>query len=314
MSIVWWIVILGAAAFVLISLIVGYVFSQVVLRSRRQPVVRTPAEYGLAYEQVEFTSTDNLTLKGWFVPGREPDKVVILTHPMPFNRHGFIARNQGLLRLFRTDVDLLRTVQALNRAGYSVLTFDFRNHGESARGITGVGLTEYQDVLGAVAYIKQRCAPQEPQIGFVSFCMGANSTMVALSKGKDQVSNVRFLVAIQPISAEVFFRSYLKSVYTPLSLYLIPLVDRLTQWQGGYALADMSPLKYAPDIEIPVLYVQAREDPWTELSDIQAFYEATTGPKEFWWIEGKMRRFNAYNHVGEHPERVLTFAKTHFSD
>jgi hypothetical protein len=34
--------------------------------SRRQPTVRTPLAYGMAHEEVEFKSTDGLTIKGWF--------------------------------------------------------------------------------------------------------------------------------------------------------------------------------------------------------------------------------------------------------
>jgi alpha/beta superfamily hydrolase len=127
-----------------------------------------------------------------------------MTHPFPFNRHGFIAKNQGFPPLANIDVDLLKTAQALHQAGYPVLMFDFRNHGESEAAVTGVGLNEYQDVLGAVTYIQQRSDLTNPKIGFVSFCMGANSTIVALSKGAELVKNVKFLVAIQPVSASVF--------------------------------------------------------------------------------------------------------------
>jgi alpha-beta hydrolase superfamily lysophospholipase len=318
MSFIWWLG-LALALFVVVSLTIATVFSNIVLYSRRQPIVRTPAEYGLEYEEVEFPSTDGLTLRGWFIPARprpsgaEP-AVVILTHPMPFNRHGFVAKNQGWLPLFKTDVDLLKTAHALHQAGYAVLTFDFRNHGESEGGLTGVGLTEYQDVLGAVAYVERRTAGQAgntQRIGFVSFCMGANSTLVALSKNKELMQNVRFVVAIQPVSADVFFRSYMRNVYTPLSLYLIPLVDRLVRWRGGFGLREMSPLPFVPDVEVPTLYVQARQDPWTELGDIESFYEATPDPKELWYIEGQMRRFEAYNYVGDHPERLLDFAAQH---
>jgi len=303
----------------LACLAVCYVFSNIILFSRRQPVVRTPEELGLDYEEVEFPAVDGLTLRGWYIPAApsgaadgDPAPVVILTHPMPFNRHGFIARNQGWLRLFKTDVDLLKMAAALQGAGYDVLTFDFRNHGESNAGLSGVGLTEFQDVLGAAAYVNKRHAPDQPQIGFVSFCMGANATMVALSAGWEVLQNVSFLVAIQPVSALVFFRSYLSNVYGRLSLYLIPLVDRLVQWRGGFGLEEMSPLRYARHIRVPTLYVQAWEDPWTELSDIESFHEATPGPNELWFIQGKMGRFDAYNYVGDHPERILAFARDHF--
>jgi hypothetical protein len=65
-------------------------------------------------------------------------------------------------------------------------------------------------------------------------------------------------------------------------------------------------------VRILSFYIQAQEDPWTELSDIQSFYDATPGAKDLWLIQGKMRRFEAYNHVGEHPEKILAFIEKHF--
>lgn len=315
----YWIPVIVFALFVVISIAISYVFSGIVLFSLRQPIVTTPADYGLDYEDIEFQSTDGLILKGWFIPaesggGDEPDKVVILTHPFPFNRHGFLVKNQGLLPLFKTDVDLLQIAPALHRERYSVLMFDFRNHGESEGGLTGVGLTEYQDVLGAIAYVKGRPSLRSPQIGLVGFCMGANSSIVALSRGKggELVEDVKFLVAVQPVSVSVFFRCYMSNVYTPLSLYLMPIVDRFVRWRGGFAFEEMSPLRFAKDVEVPTFYIQAREDPWTELSDVESFYNATAGPKDLWWIGGKMRRFEAYNYVCRNPERVVAFARKYF--
>jgi alpha/beta superfamily hydrolase len=306
---------LALALLIMIPLLAGYVFSKTVLHSHRQPIVRTPREYGMAYEDIQFESVDHLRLKGWFIPAEGvSDKVIIVTHPFPFNRHGFIAKNQGFPPLSNIDVDLLKTAQALHRAGYPVLMFDFRNHGESAGGLTGVGLSEYQDVLGAVAYLRQRADVAQPQIGFVSFCMGANATIIALSKGAEQVQPVRFLVAVQPVSAAVFVRQYLRAEYTPLSVFLAAIVDRFIQWRGGYALQAMSPLPYVPAVEVPILYIQARADRWTTVADTQSFYDATVGEKELWWIEGITRRFDAYNYVGDHPERIIAFVKRHFQD
>jgi alpha-beta hydrolase superfamily lysophospholipase len=313
MTVFW--IILGIVVFIiLIIVVVSWIFSGIVINSRRQPIVRFPSEYGMDYEEVEFKSTDGLTIKGWFIPAPsgETDKVILLTHPMPMNRHGFLAQNQGFPPLFKTDVDLLKTIHALHQAGYALLAFDLRNHGESGSGLTGNGLSEYQDVLGAVDYINNRTDLDVKQFGFVCFCMGAASTMAAISKGEGQVKNARFFVAVQPVTSSVFFRCYLKDVCTPLSLFLIPIVDRMVRWRGGYAFAEMQPGKFAGDIEMPTTYIQAEEDPWTELGDIQGFYEATPGAEELWLIHGVKKRFEAYNYVGEHPGRVLAFIQEHF--
>jgi alpha/beta superfamily hydrolase len=297
------------ASLSVVFLSVSFVFSSLILHSHRQPIVRLPDDYGLDFEHVDFRSTDGLNLKGWFISGKT-EKTVIITHPFPFNRHGFISKNQGPLKLFKTDVDLLKTAQALNQAGYSVLMFDFRNHGESASGVTGIGLNEYQDVVGVVNYLKSRL--RSPiQVGFVSFCMGANSTLVALSKAKEELADVKCVVAVQPVSASVFVRSFMRNVFTSASLMLVPVVNRMCQWRGGYALKEMSPLKYCRDVEAPILYVQAKTDPWTELSDIEGFYAETSGSKELWMINEEMGRFDAYNYVGDNPEKIINFLKQH---
>jgi alpha-beta hydrolase superfamily lysophospholipase len=214
--------------------------------------------------------------------------------------------------MFKTDVDLLKTLHALHRAGYALLAFDLRNHGESESGLTGNGLSEYQDVLGAIDYVHNRADLEVEQFGFVCFCMGAASTMAAISKGEGHIKEARFFVAVQPVTSDVFFKCYLKDVYTPLSMFLIPVVDRMVRWRGGYAFSEMQPGKFAGDIEIPTMYIQARDDPWTEISDIQSFYDATPSAEELWLIEGVDKRFEAYNYVGEHPERVLAFIRKHF--
>jgi esterase/lipase len=283
-----------------------YIFAQLTLNPKRQPVVASPADYGLEYEEVEFRSLDGLSLTGWFVPG-DPRKVLLVTHPMYCNRQGFLVRYKSIFMAARTDFDLLLSIKALNRAGYSVLAFDFRNHGESDDGLTGVGLNEYQDVLGAVEYLEGREDLADAELGMVAFCMGANATIVALSRNPDRVSRACCLVAIQPVSFSVFIRSYLKSTYTRLGLIALPLTELIRRWLGGHPLEAMSPREYIKDIAIPTLYVQGRVDPWTELSDIQGFYDATTVPKQFWWLETTRSRLEAYQYVGENPQPMIEF-------
>jgi hypothetical protein len=60
---------------------------------------------------------------------------------------------------------------------------------------------------------------------------------------------------------------------------------------------------------VPTLYVQARNDPWTELSDIEGFYRDTPITKEFFWIENTKHRFESYAYFGEQPEKMLEWLK-----
>jgi hypothetical protein len=75
----------------------------------------------------------------------------------------------------------------------------------------------------------------------------------------------------------------------------------------------MSPGKYIQDISIPTLYVQGKVDPWTELTDIQNFYNMTAASKDFWWLDTDCRP-EAYQYVSENPQRLIEFLNTHMSN
>jgi predicted alpha/beta hydrolase len=216
-----------------------------------------------------------------------------------------------LTKLYDKEIEFLLTAEHLHKKGYGVLMFDFRNHGESDadpdRGIAGVGLKEYRDVVAAMDYIKGRDELKNMSVGFVSFCMGANSTIIAMSKVPNAFKNVKCLFAVQSISMEVFVRTYAKKLFTPVGAKLLsPMVKKFVVWRGAYPLGKMSPKEYVKDLKVPTMYVQARNDPWTELSDIQSFYEETPdNPKSFFWIENTTHRFESYSYFQDRPQKML---------
>jgi dienelactone hydrolase len=290
---------------------VSLFFAFVVVHPRRQPVDLTPGDYGMAYADVEFRARDGLTVRGWLVPGTGKG-LVIQTHPNPFNRMGFNPRKQGFPPLYKTPVDLLATARVLNEAGYSVLAFDFRNAGTSDSGITGIGLAEWQDVAGALDWAASDPRTAGLPVGFASFCMGANATIVAASRDREAFSRARCVFAVQPISAKVFIECYLRKTYSPLSLVLVPAVSFFAKALGSWLLDEMTPIPYARDLACPVLFLQARTDPWTRLSDIEAIEaQAGSDDKRLIYLEEKMGRFDAYNWVHEHPELMLDFLAAH---
>jgi pimeloyl-ACP methyl ester carboxylesterase len=296
-----------ALIIVLAFLAICVYFAHFITHSHRQPITRTPDNYAMKYEDVTFDSLDGIKLSGWHIPGASPSTVIV-THPFPFNKHGFNIKQQGILPLFDVDVDLLKTAEAIHAAGYTVLMFDFRNHGASGPGITGVGLYEWKDVGGALRYAEAHGAED---IGFVSFCMGANATITAMNKGRTYITRVRCLAAIQPVSAEVFVKQFMRDRFTSLSLALVPFVDILLPLFGGRLLEEMTPIPYAHSVGVPTLIAQAITDKWIIIQDTQAIHDAIPAPKELWWIKDITHRFNTYNYIGEHPEKLITFLETH---
>jgi pimeloyl-ACP methyl ester carboxylesterase len=120
----------------------------------------TPQEVGLSVSNAEFTSADGLALKGWWNPGDASMPVVIFVHG-----------------LNRSRLELLERAAEMNRRGYGVLLFDLRNHGDSARAYTTLGIFESRDVCAASKWVHEQ-AGARPQI-LMGVSMGASSAILA---------------------------------------------------------------------------------------------------------------------------------------
>jgi dipeptidyl aminopeptidase/acylaminoacyl peptidase len=120
--------------------------------------IHSPAEVGLAFEEVAFKSRDGLLLKGWWIPAPDSDQAIIQLHG-----HG------GSM-----DPDI-QYLPAWNAAGFSVLMFDFRGHGRSQGNISTFGYLERYDVQGAIQFLKAEKGIR--RIALVGFSLGG---MVAI--------------------------------------------------------------------------------------------------------------------------------------
>ena len=133
------------------------VLTKLMVVGARLPVTRTPAEAGLAFEDVAFKSSDDVDLKGWFIPaaaGGGPAPTVLFVHGWLWNRMGNVS---GRVPFTDRDVDFLPPTKALHDAGFNVLLFDLSNHGESGRRLPlTFGPFEARDFVGAVRYLRTR--------------------------------------------------------------------------------------------------------------------------------------------------------------
>jgi alpha/beta superfamily hydrolase len=304
-------ILIGVIFLAAIYFLFCYFLSGTVLYMNRQPIPKTPKDYGLEFENIEFKASDNVKIKGWLIPG-SLDKLIVMTHVGGLTKYGSTAKYKSISKLYNKEIEFVETARHLHDKGYWVLMFDFRNHGESDSspngGKTGIGLEEYKDVAAAMNFIKGNPVLNNFNIGFVSFCMGANSTIIAMSKEPDAFYKVKCLLANQPISMEVFVRKYTKTLFTSFGAKIIfPMVKKFVNMQSVHPLEKMSPYEYIKDIKVPTLYVQAKNDPWTDLSDIESFYENTPEPKEFYWIENTKHRFESYSYFQKNPEVMLNW-------
>src|SRR6266436_2998676 len=153
----------------------------------RSPILHSPAEQDLEYEDVTFPSADGVPLEGWFIPALGSKKVVIANHPMGFSRSGIPAHIEPWHSIWKAsgngfEVDFIPDYKILHDAGYNVLAYDLRNFGHSGAangGIASSGIFEARDVLGSLNYIRHRDDTRDMTIGLFSRCLGCSSTFYA---------------------------------------------------------------------------------------------------------------------------------------
>ncbi|MFD6061770.1 alpha/beta hydrolase [Rhodococcus wratislaviensis] len=281
--------------------------------SMRTPVLRRPDEVGLAYEDVTFPSMDGTPLEGWFIPA-DSDKLVIANHPMPCNRYGYPGHIEEFSFFADFEVNFLPDYKNLHDAGYNVLAYDLRNHGLSGAGnggVVGIGLLEYRDVIGSLRYGRSRMNIDNSRTGLLSRCLGADSTIVAMSKHPEEFENIRAMVAVQPVSLRPFVEVACETNGIPGGVEMFAKeIKNLT----SFDLDELSPLSYAPDVQAPSFVIQVREDSSTRPSDVQGIYDALgTQDKKLFWIEGTTRRFDGYNFFAQQPAQMLDWFDTHFA-
>ncbi|GMA14266.1 alpha/beta hydrolase [Deinococcus metallilatus] len=290
-------------------------YAQMFAHGARTPVLRRPSDIGLEYEEVFFPSLDGIPLEAWLIPA-DSDRLLIVNHPMTCNRYGFPGHLPPWNTMFGGfEVNFLPELKHLHDAGYNILTYDLRNHGQSGQangGISGLGLLECRDVVGSVRYARSRQDLASMTTGLYSRCMGGNSTVIALAKWPEEFTHIQALVLLNVVSGKTFIVRGAQNLHLDPEKEAHKLDERLRELTG-FRLDEETPLPYAPQVKVPTLMAQLRRDFLIEgEKDGQAIFDALGAQeKELLWIEESNQRFYAYNYFGQHPERLVGWFNQH---
>lgn len=158
--------IFSCVVIVIFLLVLPLLGSLLITNSRfqfRERGPKTPDAVGLSVTAVNFYSQDGIPLRGWWNAGDASKPAIIFVHG-----------------LNRSRLEMLERAADANHRGYGVLLFDLRNHGESGRAYTTIGIFESRDVCAASQFVKNQAAGREQIVWGVS--MGASSAILAAKK------------------------------------------------------------------------------------------------------------------------------------
>jgi len=232
---------------------------------RRAPMTSTPAERGLSFEPVTFTSADGLRLAGWYIPSRNR-ATIILCHGLGTNR-----------------ADMLPQAVLLAEYGYGSLLFDFRAHGESEGEMVTYGYSETDDVLAAVDYLLSRPDVDPERTGILGGSLGAATALHATARS----TNLKAVVAESAFTSLEDAVASSFTVFSGLPAFpFAPLTVAFAQWQTGLRISEVRPIDDIPSISPrPVFIIHGTEDDLIPAEQGLRLYEAAGEPKELWMVD-----------------------------
>ena len=183
--------------------------------------------------------------------------------------------------------------------------YDTRHHGESDDTPNNGPMNPLKadlDNKAIIEFVSNHPDLKGKDIGMLSMCQGSFITMLAMTKHAEMIKNagVKALAIIQPISPKRMFKNF------GFPDALIAEVDK-SFGEIGISLDDLEPVKYAPNIFVPTLFVQGIMDPISSIDYSRDVYNAIPTEKEALWLPGNLHRFDAYNWFNDHPEKLLEF-------
>jgi len=151
-----------AALATVLQVIAPVLLSYAVTHSARAVV--PAADLGTPHENVQFRTSDGLTLKGWYIPSE--NGAAIIDFP------GRKSLTQEHARMYA-------------KHGYGVLLFDRRGEGESDGNPNMFGWGGEKDINAAVDFLKSRPDVDAGRIGAIGFSVGGEMLLEAAAKNED---------------------------------------------------------------------------------------------------------------------------------
>ncbi len=223
---------------------------------RRATLARLPT-----LEDVSFTTSDGLTLRGFYVPAKN-GATVVMGHGLGDNR-----------------MHMLPGVEMLARHGYGALFFDWRAHGESDGDVSTWSDREQLDFSAAIDFAARRPDVTGGRIAGLGFSIGAST--VALVAARDTRVRAVILEAVYPS----FEQEVRDKMGTRGILSLWPA--RLAMRRAGIDADHIRPIDHIAEIHPrPILEIAGTLDTDTSVRVATAVFERAAEPKRLWVVEG----------------------------
>ena len=248
----------------------------------QRQTVPTP-QLGTAHENVSFTTSDGLRLRGWYVPSHNGAAVIAFPGRSGPQKHA----------------------RMLARHGYGVLLFDRRGEGASDGDGNLFGWGGDKDILAAVAYLQGRKDVEAGRIGGIGFSVGGELMLQAaaetdgLAAVVSEGAGTRWLAEeIEEMDTIPGWRKWLDVPTYATKTAALTVFGNTTP---PPKLTDL-----VPRIEQPLFLIWAPNGGNAETMN-PVYYRLAPGEKHIWAIPDARHIQGITKHPVEYERRVVSF-------
>ena len=253
---------IAAAAGVLLLVAAGGVWLATTIALNQNSRTVIPAPPG-GIESSRFAASDGVVLEGWWWPGRDRWRAVILLHGLQADRLQMFSRAKWLHRL-----------------GYSVLLFDFRGCGKSG-GTATFGFRERLDVEAALEFVRERKRVTGSIL--LGQSMGAAAALMASASWG---SEVRGAILESPFDRfESAVRIRVRNVVGSLEPAVSPLLLAQVPFRLGFHPEDLAPVEAMRKAHGPVLLGFGGRDPYLGPGQVAGLFREAPYPATLWVVQ-----------------------------
>jgi hypothetical protein len=238
---------------------------------------------GAAHENVSFTTSDGLRLRGWYVPSRNGAAVIAFPGRSGPQKHARMLAGHG----------------------YGVLLFDRRGEGESDGDGNLFGWGGDKDILAAVEYLQGRKDVEPGRIGGIGFSVGGELMLQAAAETDGLAAVVSEGAGTRWLAEEIEEMDTIPGWRKWLD---IPTYATKTAALSVFGNTTPPPklTDLVPRIEQPLFLIWAPNGGNAETMN-PVYYRLAPGPKQIWEIPDARHIGGITKHPAEYERRVVSF-------
>lgn len=232
-------------------------------QTARAQIDQTPADQGLAYQDVTVMTADGLRLVGWYVPTQNGATIMA--------QHGYKGDRRGLLE----------EAGMLAGHGYGVLLTTVRAHDQSEGEVIAFGHREMADLEAWYQFLLAQPEVDPQRIGILGNSLGGSLAIQYAAQNPE----------IRAVVAHSAFSSLDDTVATSVEAFTglppFPFAPAIVFWaeqEVGFDSAGISAKSWIGEISPrPVLLLHGGADTVISAESGELLYEAASEPKELWY-------------------------------